>query len=189
MLGAALDATKTSAAWTSNREPAAASRPRQGTSSARAATPPRRLSLPDARRARLGSPSRRLAAKAPAASATSASTRRRCRRGLEARDKRVQQKEQLQLRFGHAAEGRHQNREVPLLLSLDGRRRVTVRAFEVHAIGRAGDFDQPFGAAADRADVLAHGGTGAAGLSDSAERTGHRTKLTACRTGVTAVLD
>jgi hypothetical protein len=74
-------------------------------------------------------------------------------------DRRLYQKEQLQLWFGHPSQGRHEHREVGLLLPFDRGRRVTMRMFKIDACRGTGQLHDALGAAANRADLLANGRT------------------------------
>ena len=156
---------RTSAASRSKRDPPPRPSLFEQRLQSRAAAPRRRPTPPDARTARRDPAVSNDAASAPAASATSLSIKPAEAFGLEARDERLDQKEQLQLRLGHAPERRHQHREIVLLLPLDDRRGMLMRVFEVDAGRRTGDLDDPLRAAADRADVLPQSRTCAFRLS------------------------
>jgi hypothetical protein len=67
-----------------------------------------------------------------------------------------------------------EHRDVALLLADERRRRVLASAGEPGTVGRAFDFDQSLRAAADRADLLAEGGTSAPGAPISARWADHR---------------
>jgi len=67
----------------------------------------------------------------------------------------------------------HEEREVVLLPAERGRWRMFARGGEVRAVGRALNLDEPFGAAADRTDLLAERRTCASRFSLAAEGTHH----------------
>ena len=82
---------------------------------------------------------------------------------LVADEERGHQEEEPRLPLAEVAHELDEHRDVALLLADERRRRVLASAGEPGTVGRAFDFDQSLRAAADRADLLAEGGTSAPG--------------------------
>lgn len=93
--------------------------------------------------------------------------------GLMARRHRSQHEEQPRLPFGQSLEERQQHRAVDLLLPLNNRGGMTAGRQQITAVGWAVDFDDAFGAAAHRADLLPERRARAFGFSLVANGTHH----------------
>lgn len=85
----------------------------------------------------------------------------------------MEQKEELQLLLGEAADRAHQFGDVGVDLLLDHGRRMALCRFQITAILGAGDLDEAFGGAAHRADLLSQRGTGALHRALVAKLAGH----------------
>jgi hypothetical protein len=92
---------------------------------------------------------------------------------LVADEERADQEEEPRLPLAEVAHELDEHRDVALLLADERRRRVLASAGEPGTVGRAFDFDQSLRAAADRADLLAEGGTSAPGAPISARWADH----------------
>jgi len=115
-------------------------------------------------------------------------TGRECRRGvckvgidhafeiawLESKHPGLDQEEQLELRLGHMAQRREQDRQIAFVLLLGCGRRIPLSGFEIDTICRASNFRHPLRRAANRANVVAQSGTGATSLSNATEGANHR---------------
>ena len=87
-------------------------------------------------------------------------------------EERAGEQEQLRLALAEVADELHDERDFPLVLPRDGRRRMLARDSEVGAVARTADLGEPLGAAAHGADLVAERGAQTAG--SSAGRKGDR---------------
>jgi len=92
---------------------------------------------------------------------------------LIADEKRADQEEEPRLPLAEVAHQMDERRDVALLLADTRRGRMLACAGEPGTLGRAVDFDETLGAAADRTDLFAEGGTSAPSAPISAQGADH----------------
>lgn len=90
----------------------------------------------------------------------------------------LHEEKDVQLWLAQPAHRTEQNAQVVLLPALHDRGRVTFGGLQIHAIGRAGNFNEALGPAAHSADGVTAGWAGATRLAAAADRTrGHGIRL------------